>query len=74
MSFLTHAYLLQTYGPRLDLTALAKVLGFAEGTVRNKLARGELGFVYKDGGSLFADAADVADYLDSRRPKQEQPA
>ena len=71
MSLTVQMYLLETYGPRLDVAQIAKALGFAEGTVRNKVSRGELPFVYKDGGSLFANAVDVANYIDSKSPQSE---
>lgn len=54
---------------RLTLPEIAKELGIAEQTVRNKLSKGELAFIYKDGGTLFADARDVAEYLDKQRPQ-----
>lgn len=57
---------------RLTLAETAQELGCAESTVRNKISRGELNFIYKDGATLFADARDVASYLDSKRAKQEQ--
>ena len=40
MSFLTAAYLMQTYGPLLTEHELSEVLKLEPGTVRNKRARG----------------------------------
>ena len=42
MSFLTAAYLMQTYGPLLTEHELSEVLKLEPGTVRNKRARGGL--------------------------------
>lgn len=66
--FLTHAYLLDKYGPRLSVVQLAECLGLAPGTVRNRLSRGGFGVpTYLDGGNRWADARDVALYLDDLR-------
>lgn len=68
MSFLTQAYLLEQHGPRLDMAALARVLGVAKGSLTNRIYRGELDLpTYMDGGKRFADVRDVADYLDRMR-------
>lgn len=68
MSMLTQVYLLEKYGPRLDMDAMAEVLGFTKGTLGNKLYRGELDLpTYLDGGKRFADITDVAEYLDRMR-------
>ena len=54
---------------RLKVPEIAEQLGYAEGTVRNKINRGELPFVYKDpeSSALYADARDLAAYLDQQR-------
>lgn len=63
--FLTHAFILEKYGPRLDKNAMAEVLGIKPGTVLNHNAKGTLGFeTYIAHGSLWADAEAVASYLD----------
>lgn len=68
MSYLAHAYLLDKYGPRLDMAGLAEVLGMAKGSVANRLYRGELGVpTYLDGGKRYCDVRDVAAYLDRMR-------
>jgi len=68
MSFLSQAYLLERYGPRLNMQDLAKVLGIAHGTLRNRQSAGTLKVpTYVDGGTRFADYRDVAEYLDSCR-------
>lgn len=72
MSFLSQAYLLDKYGPRLTMQELAEVLGIAHGTLRNRLSAGTLKVrTYYDGGTRYADFRDVAEYLDRcREPTQ----
>jgi DNA-directed RNA polymerase specialized sigma24 family protein len=68
MSFLSQAYLLEKYGPRLSMQDLARVLGIAHGTLRNRLSAGTLKVrTYVDGGTRYADYRDVAAYLDECR-------
>lgn len=68
MSFLSQAYLLEKYGPRLAMPDLAKVLGIAHGTLRNRVSAGTLKVpTYVDGGTRYADYRDVAQYLDECR-------
>lgn len=70
MSMMTTAYLLETYGARLTVEELAEVLRLGVPTVRNRLSAGTLGVrTYTDGDRRFADALDVACYLDSMRKK-----
>lgn len=60
-------FIAEKYGrTRLKLPEIAQQLGYAEGTVRNKINRGELPFIYKDADSstLYADAHDLAEYLE----------
>lgn len=75
MLAITYA-LAEKYGRfRLTLSEVATELGIAEQTLRNRMSRGEFKWIYSDGGRLrFADARDVAQYLDSARPKKEQAA
>lgn len=40
MSFITQAYLLERYRPRLTMQELAEVLGIAHGTLRNRPSTG----------------------------------
>ena len=58
MTLLTHAHLLDRYGPLLTESQLGEVLHLAPGTLRNLILRGKT--------PLFA-AADVADYLERIR-------
>ncbi len=55
MSFLSQAYLLDKYGPRLTMAELAEVLGVAYGTLCNRLSAGTLKCrTYYDGGTRYA--------------------
>lgn len=56
------------YGVRLTVEQLAEVLKLSAGTIRNRIAAGRLPICYRDGGRVFADARDVAAYLDGLRP------
>lgn len=68
MSFLSQAFLLEKYGPRLTMQELAEVLGIAHGTLRNRLSAGTFKVrTYVDGGTRYADYRDVAEYLDECR-------
>lgn len=68
MSFFVQAWLLDRYGPRLTMRQVAEALGVGESTVRNRIAAGTITLrTYLDGGSRFADARDVAEYLDECR-------
>lgn len=68
MSMLTTVYLIERYGLRLTMEQLAQVLGLAVATLHARIARGELGIpTYVDGKLRWADARDVAEYLDRLR-------
>lgn len=68
MKLLTTVYLLERYGPRLDMDGIAEVLRMSKGTLHNRLYRGEIALkTYLDGGKRYADAMDLADYLDAMR-------
>lgn len=70
MSFLTTAYLLERYGPRLGMAEMAEVLGMSKGTLHNRIYRGEIELAtYLDGGKRYADVRDVAAYLDAMRAR-----
>ena len=70
MSLMLQAYLLEKYGPRLGREELAEVLGVTPRTLEKKVYMGTLGVAtYKDQGKLWADARDVAEYLDACRAK-----
>jgi Mn-dependent DtxR family transcriptional regulator len=61
-----YAYLLEKYGPRLNVKELAEVLDAGEQSLSNRLKDSEIA-TYLDGGKRFADARDVAEYLDRKR-------
>jgi hypothetical protein len=68
MSFLTTAYLLERYGPRLGMDQIAEVLGMSTGTLHNRVYRGQIELAtYMDGGKRYADVRDLAAYLDQMR-------
>jgi predicted DNA-binding transcriptional regulator AlpA len=70
MSLLTQAYLIERYGPRLNVEQLSEVLGMPSGTIYNKVSAGDLELpTYVDGKRRWADYRDVATYLDSCRAK-----
>lgn len=67
--------LMEKYGPRMTIAQIADALSVSEKTVRNRIARREFPIpVYPDFGSTFADARDVAAYLDACRERAKIPA
>lgn len=69
LSLMTQAYLLEKYGARLGVPALAAELGITPGTVRNQISQARFPVpTYLDNGQRFADYRDVAQYFDARRP------
>lgn len=61
-------YLIQTYGPRLTLEDLGKVLGKTSAAIRTDLCKGTFPMpTYRDGNKLFVDVRDVTEYLDRKR-------
>ncbi|NMG56187.1 hypothetical protein [Aromatoleum aromaticum] len=68
MSLLTHAYLLEKYGPLLTTEQLGAVLHLEPGTVRNQSGAQTLGIpVIRRGKTPLYHAQDVAAYLDQLR-------
>jgi predicted DNA-binding transcriptional regulator AlpA len=66
MSLMTRAYLLDKYGPRLNMEQLSEVLGLHGSTVYNQLSRGEMPVrSYKEGARRFASYEAVAEYLET---------
>lgn len=58
-------FLAEHYGRMtLTLDEIAKQIGIAPGTIRNRRTRGEFQWLRSDGRTLRADVADVAAYLD----------
>lgn len=66
MTLLTHAHLLDRYGPLLTETQLAEVLHLAPGTLRNQRRSLGIPVILRGKTPLFA-AQDVADYLERIR-------
>lgn len=68
MSALILAHLIESYGPRMTMPQVAHALGMKEATLRNRLSARSISLpTYLDGGLRFADARDVAAYLDECR-------
>lgn len=73
MSLMTQAYLLEKYGPRLNVEQLANVLGMAKGTIYNQISAQTFPVpTYVDQKQRWADYRDVASYLDDCRGKSTQ--
>lgn len=61
-------FLSEQYGRMtLSLEEVAAQIGIAAGTIKNRRMRGEFKWLKSDGRTLYADAADVAAYLEKRR-------
>jgi predicted DNA-binding transcriptional regulator AlpA len=70
MSFLTQAYLLEQYGPRLNIEQIATLLDMKPGTIYNQISAQTFPVpTYVDGKKRFADYRDVAKYLDDCRQR-----
>jgi hypothetical protein len=68
MSIMLQAMLFEKYGPRLDTTQLAGVLGIGKTTLYNQVSAGRcLVPTYVEGGQRYADVRDVAAHLDAMR-------
>ncbi len=68
-SLVSQMVLIERYGLRLNLKELAEVLDMSTGTIYNQIGAGTFPIpTYRD-GKRFADARDVAEYLDQCREK-----
>ena len=75
MSFLTQAYLLEKYGPRLGMEQLAEVLGVSKRSLYNMVSDPRFSLpTYVDCGKRWADYRDVATHLDHCRDRAATPA
>lgn len=75
MSLLTQAWLLEKYGPRLNVDQLAEVLQIGRSTIHNEVGAGTFQIpTYLDRRTRFADIRDVATYLDACREHARTPA
>jgi predicted DNA-binding transcriptional regulator AlpA len=68
MSLMTQAWLLDKYGPRLNVDQMCQVLGMARQTINNQISDGSFPVpTYRDVGKRWADYRDVDAYLDRCR-------
>lgn len=68
MSLMTQAWLLDKYGPRLNVDQMAEVLGIAKATVNNQIYEGAFPVAtYRDANKRWADYRDIDAYLDRCR-------
>ncbi len=68
MSLLTQAYLLEKYGPRLNVEQLGEVLGLDPRTIHNQISAQTFAIpTYVDGKRRYADVRDVAGHFDNLR-------
>lgn len=73
MTLITTLFLMERYGPRMNMEQLAQALGLAASSLHGRLARGELTLpTYVDGKMRYADTRDVAEYLDRLRDNARQ--
>ena len=71
MSLSTQFWLLETYGPRLTMDELAKVLKRERQTIYNQISANTFEIAtYKLRGERFADYRDVAKHFDDSRAEQ----
>jgi predicted DNA-binding transcriptional regulator AlpA len=67
-SLIMQMLLVETYGPRLNIEQLAKVLGLSKGAIYNQISANTFPVeTYLDGGKRWADYRDVAAHLDRCR-------
>ena len=72
MSLLTQAYVLDKYGPRVDIEQLADILSASKKTLYNRISAGTCPVpTYVDGGKRWADFRDVAQHFDELRGQAE---
>lgn len=70
MSLLSQAFLLDKFGPRLNVDQLAAVLDRKRTTIYNQVSAGTFEVpTYLDGNKRYADYRDVATYLDACRER-----
>lgn len=70
MKLLTQAYILEKFGPRMNMQQLASLLCMSEGTIRNQVSAETFPIpTYKEGASRYAPYDAVAEYLDTMSEK-----
>lgn len=63
-------FLAEKYGRMtITLDEVAEQIGLAPSTIKNRRTSGEFAWLKADGRALYADVADVADYLERRRSR-----
>lgn len=68
MSLMTQAYLLEKYGPRMNVDQLAEVMSIAPATIYNQISAGRFPIkTYIEGKMRYADLRDVVEYFDQCR-------
>jgi predicted DNA-binding transcriptional regulator AlpA len=69
-SLVMQLMLLESYGPRLNIEQLAKVLGITKGAVYNQISAETFPIAtYLDGGKRWADCRDVAEHFEHCRQR-----
>lgn len=64
----TFLLIAQYQKPRLGMQEIADLMGVSLDTARNLMYKGQMPIpTYKEGGRVFADIRDVAEYLDKMR-------
>jgi hypothetical protein len=68
-------FLAERYGRMtLSLNEVAEQIGISPGTIKNRRMRGEFDWLRTDGRQLYADAQDVAQYLEEARQRAAEAA
>jgi hypothetical protein len=66
-SLVTQMLVAEKYGMRLDIDALAKLLGMGKSTIYNQISADSFAIpTYVDNGKRYADYRAVAGHLDSK--------
>lgn len=70
MSLMTQAYLLEKYGPRMNVEQMAEVMSIAPATIYNQISAGRFPIkTYIEGKMRYADLRDVTEYFDQCRER-----
>ena len=70
MSLLTQAWMIENFGPRLNVAQLAEIMGLTKGAIHNQISDGTFPIsTYLDAGKRWADYRDVAAHLDKCRER-----
>jgi len=70
MSLLTQAYMLEKYGPRMNVDQMAEVMSISPNTIYNQISAGKFPIkTYVEGKLRFADIRDVVEHFDQCRSR-----